>query len=138
MLDTRVDAVPPTDTLGVIENGYQQHASREPMRHESILNVFPGASDQQRLVLVKATTMCGRQHFVLRQETHSGDVGWFVQSSIAMEPQQAAALKMTLSPSGLTDGHQSHRTARHGAETPVRATAEPTFKLRFAEAQQAG
>ena len=70
------------------------------MHNETILNVFPGASDQNRLVLVRTRTICGLEHLVLRQETHSPDVGWFVQNQVAIEPGQVAALKMTLSPSG--------------------------------------
>ncbi|MCA9158911.1 MAG: hypothetical protein KDA72_11320, partial [Planctomycetales bacterium] len=68
------------------------------MQNETILNVFSGASDQNRLVLVRSTTLCGLEHLILRQETHSADVGWFVQNQVVIEPGQVAALKMTLSP----------------------------------------
>lgn len=70
------------------------------MPNETILNVFPGASDQQRLVLVRTKTICGLEHLVLRQETHSPDVGWFVQNQVAIEPGQVAGLKMTLTAAG--------------------------------------
>ena len=68
------------------------------MKREVILNVFPGASETNRLVLARTTTMCGLEHLVLRQETHAPDVGWFIQNQVAIEPAQVAALKMTLSP----------------------------------------
>ncbi|KAA1261766.1 hypothetical protein LF1_43260 [Rubripirellula obstinata] len=93
------------------------------MQTETILNVFPGASDQQRLVLARCTTLCGLEHLVLRQETHSADIGWFVQSSVAIEPAQVAGLKMTLSPASVTG-------------TTRRETADPDAPaiLRFEQA----
>lgn len=79
------------------------------MQTETILNVFPGASEQQRLVLARCTTLCGLQHLVLRQETHTPDIGWFVQSSVAIEPAQIAGLKMTLSPASVQGNCQKRQ-----------------------------
>lgn len=62
----------------------------------SILNVFPGLDDGSRLVLAHESDGEGTTQLVLRQETRSEHVGWFVQSRIAIEPEQVAALKMTL------------------------------------------
>ncbi|MCA9137060.1 MAG: hypothetical protein KDB00_09885 [Planctomycetales bacterium] len=62
----------------------------------TILNVFPGQSNDDRLVLAQETADDQVTHLVLRQETRSPHVGWFVQSRIVIEPGQVAALKMTL------------------------------------------
>ncbi|MCS7465848.1 hypothetical protein NZK35_04055 [Stieleria sp. ICT_E10.1] len=61
-----------------------------------ILNVFPSDSGDQRLVLARESDGDGSSTLVLRQESRSPHVGWFVQSRIAIEPNQVAALKMTL------------------------------------------
>lgn len=61
-----------------------------------IVNVFPSESGEERLVLAHETDEAGTQQLVLRQESRSSHVGWFVQSRIAIDPNQAAALKMTL------------------------------------------
>tara|TARA_R110002049_G_scaffold285698_3_gene466899 strand:+ start:55284 stop:55607 length:324 start_codon:yes stop_codon:yes gene_type:complete len=99
------------------------------VRKETILNVFPGANEQHRLVLAQATTICGLEHLVLRQETHSSDVGWFVQSCVAIEPDQVAALKMTLSPNSLACNHSASVTP----SMQRCRTASPKV-LQFAEA----
>jgi hypothetical protein len=68
------------------------------VHNDIIINVFPGANAQQRLVLAQTSTICGLVHLVLRQESHSPDVGWFVQNQVAIESEQVASLKMSLSP----------------------------------------
>ncbi len=83
-----------------------------------ILNVFPSQSGESRLVLAQEFKDDGTSQLVLRQETQSEHVGWFVQSRILIEPDQVAALKMTL-------------TSRLVDETP--AVASPTI-LRFGNA----
>jgi hypothetical protein len=65
----------------------------------TILNVFPSESAKARLVLARETSDQGADLLVLRQESLSPHVGWFVQSRIAIEPDQVAALKMTLTSS---------------------------------------
>lgn len=62
----------------------------------TILNVFPGSCDGHRLVLAREADAHERPVLVLRQETRSPHVGWFVQSRIVIEPNQVSALKMTL------------------------------------------
>ena len=68
---------------------------------ETVLNVFPGSNECQRLVLVRSETAFGGETLLLRQESHSPDVGWFVQSCVTIDSSQAAALKMSLSPNSL-------------------------------------
>ncbi len=65
----------------------------------TVLNVFPSQSDDHRLVLAREVSAQGHSQLVLRQETRSNHVGWFTQSRIVIEPDQVAALKMTLTSS---------------------------------------
>ncbi len=76
------------------------------MHHETILNVFPASDDQHRLVIAIEQRTDGDRVLVLRQETYSPDVGWFVQSCVAIEPEQLPGLKMALT-SGVTRKLQS-------------------------------
>ncbi|MDA7874574.1 hypothetical protein N9B17_05345 [Rhodopirellula sp.] len=69
------------------------------MQKETILNVFPTADDLHRLV-VAVQQEHASSRLVLRQETYAEDVGWFVQSCVAIEPEQVAGLKMALSSQG--------------------------------------
>ena len=68
------------------------------MQKESILNVFPSTDDLNRLVVaVQQEDGDPSSRLVLRQETFAEGVGWFVQSCVAIEPEQVAGLKMALS-----------------------------------------
>lgn len=68
------------------------------LRKETILNVFPSADDLHRLVVaVQQDDDTVSSRLVLRQETFAEDVGWFVQSCVAINPEQVAGLKMALS-----------------------------------------
>ena len=83
------------------------------MQNETILNVFPAADELQRLVIaVQQDEGCVSSRLVLRQETYSDDVGWFVQSWVAIEPEQVAGLKMALS--SQSPGRLSSKRARSG------------------------
>ena len=64
--------------------------------NSTILNVFPSESDGARLVLARELNELGQSQLVLRQESLSPHVGWFIQSRIPIEPHQVSALKMTL------------------------------------------
>ena len=107
------------------------------MQKETILNVFPGSSEQHRLVLVHTATMCGLEHLMLRQETHSSDVGWFIQSSVAIEPGQVAALKMTLSPNSLAKANSPSASSGLRAPSARHEHCAEACVLPFAEAKQA-
>ena len=50
-----------------------------------------------RVIAVQQDTGEASSRLVLRQETYADDVGWFVQSFVAIEPEQVAGLKMALS-----------------------------------------
>lgn len=109
------------ECLFFIENDFHQaRIDRDRVQNETILNVFPGANEQSRLVLVKTSTMCGLNHLVLRQETHSPDVGWFTQSCVVIEPNQVAGLKMTLSPQNHGGANEIARTKQIASSTTLR------------------
>jgi hypothetical protein len=67
------------------------------MRHETLVNVFPSEDNNKRLVIAIEHPEAGRRRLVLRQETRSEAVGWFVQSCIEVLPEQVAGLKASLS-----------------------------------------
>ena len=62
---------------------------------ETILNVVPGNDESSRLV-VALERFAGESRVVLRQESYSDDVGWFVQSRVDMDPDQVQGLRMAL------------------------------------------
>ena len=70
------------------------------MRQETILNVFPSTDDQQRLVIAVEQEAEQGSRLVLRQESFSEAIGWFIQSRVAIEPSQVAGLKMSLGATG--------------------------------------
>lgn len=71
------------------------------MRHETILNVFPSNDPLERLVIALEQPEGDASRIVLRQESFSDDVGWFVQSRVVVEAEQIAGLKMTLTGSAM-------------------------------------
>ncbi len=92
------------------------------MKNERVLDLFPGAEEHNRLVLARVDDAQGVHRYLLRQESFSSDVGWFVQSRIAIEPEQLAGLK-----AALTCGR-----TRIGASSPADRASK--FTLRIAEA----
>ena len=92
------------------------------MLDEQILQVLPAHCDNERLVIV-LSSKDGHSELVLRQESHSDDVGWFVQSRVVIQPEQFAGLKASIT------GNQVRRLPKR---QPV-----PTI-LSFADALAAG
>ena len=82
------------------------------MRNETILNVFPSRDEAHRLVVAVEQETGSSSRLVLRQETFSDDVGWFVQSRVAIEPEQISGLKMSLS------GQSTRRIEPPASEIP--------------------
>lgn len=99
------------------------------MRKETILNVFPGADDRHRLVVAVEQVGDASSTLVLRQETHSDDVGWFVQSRVAVESGQVAGLRMAL---GSGQARASQPAARDARPLPA------ILRFESAVAHQAG
>lgn len=92
------------------------------MKNERVLDLFPGSEQHNRLVLARVDDAQGDHRYILRQETFSSDVGWFVQSRIAIEPDQLSGLK-----AALTCGR-----TRTGDARPTGRVSK--FTLRVAEA----
>lgn len=92
MLDRDAEAA----KLQLLRININKLAGTASVRHETIVNVFPGMDDAQRLVIAVEQESDGESRLVLRQESYSEAVGWFVQSRVAIEPNQVAGLKMSL------------------------------------------
>ena len=58
---------------------------------------MPSDDEHQRLVIAVEKTDDEQSRLVLRQETRSENVGWFVQSRVAILPEQVAGLKLAVS-----------------------------------------
>ena len=94
------------------------------MKNERILDVFPAADDLHRLVIALERSAASSDRLVVRQESFSTDVGWFVQSRVSIEPEQLAGLKAALtgsaSPKLRSRGRDLHPVA---ATIPFEAAA---------------
>ena len=90
-----VDGHSDPSKLVSIENSYQLAVWVAPVQSEHILDVFPAADEQSRVVIAVASQSESAE-FVLRQESFSSDVGWFVQSRVTLDSNQMLALKAAL------------------------------------------
>ena len=63
---------------------------------ETVIATLSAQDDTQRLEVVLLSQSGGESRLQLRQQSWGDGVGWFTQSSVELEPQQLAALKMTL------------------------------------------
>jgi len=68
---------------------------------ETILSAIPSASELERVAVVFCTDESNGSRIELRQQTWGEGVGWFTQSSIALEPHQIAELRNTLGMGGV-------------------------------------
>ena len=76
---------------------------------ETVLSTLPSDSETERLQLVLIQSSDAGSRVELRQQSFSKGIGWFTQSSVAMEPGQVAALRNAL---GLTGGRTAKRLPR--------------------------
>lgn len=67
------------------------------MIRESVISVVPSDDEHHRLVIAIEKTDDEQSRLVLRQETRSENVGWFVQSRVAILPDQVPGLKVAMS-----------------------------------------
>jgi hypothetical protein len=95
------------------------------VQNERILDVFPSAADGHRLVIAVAKQVGQNDRFVLRQETFSGDVGWFVQSRVTIEAEQLAGLKaaLTCGRTGQLENASGHEAEPVPAILPFKTAA---------------
>ena len=66
----------------------------EPM--ETILATLPGASDDERMVVLLRNTPAEGSQIELCQQTWGEGVGWFNQTSVQLQPHQVAQLRTVL------------------------------------------
>lgn len=83
------------------------------MTSETIMNIFPGDDEDSRLVIAVEQNDEGPSRLVLRQETRGGKLGWFVQSRVAVLPEQIAGLRMALSGGQTQAIHHQRRDPGH-------------------------
>ena len=95
------------------------------MNTEVLLASIPGASDEERLLVVHTRGAGGQSVILLRQQTWGEGVGWFDQSSVSIEPEQLGQLRLALGGTG--SGYRVRPNAR-GSQAP---------HLRLAQAESA-
>ncbi|MFP6675112.1 MAG: hypothetical protein VB878_08560 [Pirellulaceae bacterium] len=64
---------------------------------ETILGVLPGATDRDRVLIIKEVTPVRGVKLELRQQTFGEGVGWFTQVTLPLTPDQASELRCVLS-----------------------------------------
>jgi len=79
---------------------------------ETVLTTLPAQAETERLLLVLVQPAEGASRVELRQQSFSGTIGWFTQSTVQLEPGQVAALRNAL---GLTP---QAKTAKAAARLP--------------------
>lgn len=65
-------------------------------RSEAILAVLDGATERDRVLLVKLTAAGMDDRIELRQQTFGDGVGWFTQATIPLQSDQVSAMCDTL------------------------------------------
>src|SRR6188472_4475595 len=63
---------------------------------EVVLSTISGTTDKERLLIVLCQRAGESSRLELRQQSFGDGIGWFTQSSIAMEPSQVAELRTAL------------------------------------------
>ena len=66
---------------------------------EVVLSTIAGAADTERLQVVLCN-QAGESRLELRQQSFGDGIGWFTQSTIALEPSQVAELRTALGTGG--------------------------------------
>jgi len=74
---------------------------------ETVLSALSGTSEQERVLIVLCSTAGANSHIELRQQSFGDGVGWFTQSTIALEPHQVAELRSALGTGGQGIGRRS-------------------------------
>lgn len=102
-------------------------------KSETILAVIPSEKSYQRLVLALASGD-SEKSLILRTESFSPDVGWFIQSSVSMSRVELAGLKNVL---GLTMARGCQETVGRVHESnrdddpyviPFAQRSQPSFR----------
>lgn len=64
---------------------------------ETILGVLPGATDQERVLIIQEVTPGRGARLELRQQTYGEGVGWFTQVTLPLTSDQVSDLRCALS-----------------------------------------
>ena len=91
------------------------------LTHEVVLSTIAGATDKERLLVVLCNR-AGESRLELRQQSFGDGIGWFNQSTVALEPGQVAELRTALGTGGNRGPSplpKSFRRSRHQAGTPL-------------------
>ena len=86
----------------------------ELTQREHIIAVIP-TGDESRLVFASSTEAVEKP-IVLRQESFSSHVGWFVQSTIAMTRVEMVALRSAMGGAGVCNQTRLRAEARQASE----------------------
>ena len=79
---------------------------------ETILAKLPGASDDERMVVLLRHTPAEGSQIELCQQTWGEGVGWFNQTSVQLQPHQVAQLRAVLGTGPATRAAGSTRLPR--------------------------
>jgi hypothetical protein len=69
------------------------------LAHEVVLSTIAGTTAKERLLVVLCNR-CGESRLELRQQSFGDGIGWFKQSTVALEPGQVAELRNALGTGG--------------------------------------
>ncbi len=92
------------------------------MSSETLLAVLPAQQPTERLTLVMVQADCGSPAIVLRQESWCNNLGWCVQKTIEMTPQQVGALRAALGQVPTRPHTVAHMLGAWQEEEPLPAT----------------
>ena len=81
---------------------------------ETVLSTLLGTTDRDRLLVVLCLDTASGSRIELRQQSFGEGVGWFTQSSVALEPHQVAELRGVLG----TGGNVAGGSARPSGHLP--------------------
>ncbi|MEM6688413.1 MAG: hypothetical protein AAF664_03235 [Planctomycetota bacterium] len=79
-----------------------------------VIEILPASEGAGRLVIVRETTLCGRSHLLLRQESYQPGVGWYAQGQVPIDPQQLRGLKALLTAPVVRDSVRPRSLGRGG------------------------
>jgi len=69
------------------------------LAHDVVLSTIAGTTDKERLLVVLCKRS-GESRLELRQQSFGDGIGWFTQSTVALEPSQVAELRTALGTGG--------------------------------------
>lgn len=76
---------------------------------ETVLSTLPATSENERVLVVLVQSVIDGSRLELRQQSFGDGIGWFTQSTVALEPGQVSQLRNAL---GLCAGPATSRLPR--------------------------